>query len=122
MARKNVIPSFKMLDSVSISTDQTSSTTNVTNLDRATIVLEWTGTSPVGVVTVEAQKKEIQNAIADTSWIELDFGTTIAISGNTGNHVLILDNLDFTDIRVQYVATSGMGSLTATLTAKQIGG
>ena len=122
MARKNVIPSFKMLDSVSISTDQTSSTTNVTNLDRATIVLEWTGTSPVGVVTVEAQKKEIQNALADTSWIELDFGATIAISGNTGNHVLILDNLDFTDIRVQYVATSGMGSLTATLTAKQIGG
>lgn len=122
MARKNVIPSFKMLDSVSISTDQTSSTTNVTNLDRATIVLEWTGTSPVGVVTVEAQKKEIQNAIADTSWIELDFGATIAISGNTGNHVLILDNLDFTDIRLQYVSTSGVGAMTATLTAKQVGG
>jgi len=122
MARKNVIPSFKMLDSADISTNQTSSTTNVTHLDRATIVLEWTGTSPVGVVTVEAQKKETQNAVADTSWIELDFGVTIAISGDTGNHVLILDNLDFTDIRLQYVSTSGVGAMTATLTAKQVGG
>lgn len=111
-----------MLDAVDISTSQTSAATNITHLDRASIIVEWTGATPIGTLTVEARKKETQAQTADTSWITLDFGQTIDIVNNAGDHLLILDSLDFTDIRVVYTSVGGAGSLTATLTAKQVGG
>lgn len=115
MGRKNVIKSFKMFDAGDISGSITSSTTNVINQDKASIHLEWTGTSPVGTITVEARNGE------NDSWYELDFGTTISISGNSGDHQLVFNEMPFTDIRIQYASTSGTGSLDATFTSKTIG-
>jgi len=112
-----------MLDAVDITSNQLSSATNVTNLDRCSISLAWTGGgTPVGTVTVEARQKDANKASADQDWFTVDFGATISISGNSGSHLLIMDNLDFTDIRVRYTATSGSATLTAVLTAKQVGG
>lgn len=112
-----------MFDAVDLSVAQTSSSTNVTYLDRASITLEWTGSDAVGVITVEARKKKEAQSVADSDYKVLDFGSSIDITGVTGDHILIFDSLDFTDIRIQYVPTSGtVGTLTAVITAKQIGG
>jgi len=118
MSRKNVVKTYKMLESEDVSVNITSSTTNVINLDKASIVLEWSGTAPVGTVTIEATNDDPDKS---PLWRELDFGSTISISGNTGNHDLIFNELPFRAMRIQYVAGSGTGTLTATLTSKTVG-
>lgn len=125
MARKNVIPSHKMLDAVDLTADRTSETTKVANLDRASVFIDWTGSDAVGEIQFEARKiKESKpDAEADADWRTLDFGSTIDITGASGSHEVIFDALDFTDLRVKFVSTSGTtGTLTAVMTAKQIGG
>lgn len=123
MARKNVIDAHKMLDAVDITTNQTSEPTKTTFLDRASVSVNWTGSDAVGELVFEAKKQVPGKSTAESNWTALDFGTTINITGASGNHEIIFDALDFTDLRVRYVSTSGTtGTLTAVLTAKQIGG
>lgn len=115
MGRKNVVKSYKMIDAGDLSGNITSNTTNVINLDKASIHLVWSGSSPVGVITVEARNGD------NDSWYELDFGSAINISGNSGDHQIVFNELPFTSIRVKYAVTSGTGSIDATITAKVVG-
>lgn len=114
MGRKSVVKSFKMIDQGDISGNVTSAITNVINLDIASIAISWSGTSPIGSITVQARNGE-QEAFRD-----IDIGT-INVSGNTGNHDLIFTELPFTDLQVTYTATSGTGTLDAVLTSKVTG-
>ena len=109
MGRKNVLKSFKLFDQEDISVSATSAETSVINLDKASIAVAWTGTSPVGEITVEARNGE------KDAWVQLDIAT-MAISGNSGNHRILFLELPFTDIRMQYTSTSGTGNLDATIT------
>lgn len=93
----------------------TSNTTNVTYGDNIGIAVNWTGTSPVGTL-------DIQVSNDGTTWLSLDFGAAIAISGNTGNHLLNIKQLPYAQIRAVYTKTSGTGTLFASLTSKQVGG
>lgn len=115
MGRKNVVKSYKMIDSGDLSGSITSSIVNVINLDKASIHLVWSGTSPTGAITVEARNGE------KDSWYELDFGSSIDISGNSGDHQLVFNELAFTDIRIQYISTGGTGSIDASISAKVVG-
>lgn len=111
-----------MLNAVDLLSSQTSAATNTENVDKASIVLEWTGTAPVGEVTVEGRNfQNSANGPIASPWVTLDFDT-ITISGASGSHQLLFVELPFTEIRLQYARTSGSGSLTAVLTAKQVGG
>jgi hypothetical protein len=116
VARKNVIPSFKMIDAQSMASNITSSTVNVQNMDIASIHVSWSGAAPVGVLTVQARNG------AQDPWYDLDFGSPISVSGSPGDHQIVLESLPFTDIQLIYTATSGTGTMTAAITAKQIGG
>lgn len=116
MSRKHVVKSFKMLDAVSLAADQTSAATNVLQLDNATIHISWTGTAPVGVIAVQARNGEFD------PWFDLSFGSvTIDITGASGDHQILFKEMPFTDMRLKYIRTSGVGNLTATLTMKSIG-
>ena len=115
MGRKNVVKSYKMFDQEDISTSATSSITSVINQDKASISVSWSGTSPVGTLTVEARNGK------DESFYTLEFGAPIPISGNTGDHQLILSEMPFTDIRIQYTSTSGTGTMDAIITSKTVG-
>lgn len=114
--RKNVIKGFSMMDEVDISANATSSTVNVLNLDKASIYIDWAGSSPVGELTVEAKNGE------NSPWYALDFGVTIDVTGNTGDHLIILNEMPFEQLRIQYASTSGSGTISAYITAKQVGG
>lgn len=115
MARKNV-KSFAMLEDASLAGNLTGVVTNVQNLDKASIHISWTGTSPVGVVTVEARNSD------KDSWYTVDMGAAINISGNSGDHLLVFNELPFYDMRLQYTASSGTGTVDAIITMKQTGG
>lgn len=115
MSRKNVVKSYNIFDEVSIAATQISASTNVINLDNASVHVKWTGSSPVGVLTVQARNGE------NDAWYDLDMGGTISISGNSGDHQLVFNSLPFTDLRLIYTRTSGSGNLTAALTMKTVG-
>lgn len=117
MARKNVVKAYSMIEAGDLSGSITSAVTNVINMDKASIHLSWTGSSPVGVFTVQVRNGE------NDSWYNLTMGGgAINISGNSGDHQLMFNELPFTDIRLVYAATSGTGTVDAIITMKQVGG
>lgn len=116
MARKNIVASYAMIDAGDLSGNLTSEIVNVQNMDKGSVHLSWAGASPVGVVTVQARNG------ANDAWFNLSMGSAIAISGSSGDHQLIFNEMPFTDIRLQYTSTSGTGSMDAIITLKQTGG
>jgi len=116
MARKSVTKPFKTFDAANLAANATSSITNVENLDKASISIVFSGTAPVGVVTVE-----VRNGAKDSFQV-LDMGSTINITGASGTHQLVFNELPFTELRLQYTRTSGTGTMDATFTGKVIGG
>jgi hypothetical protein len=116
MGRRNLVHSYKMLDAITLTSTQTSATTNVEQMDNATIHIRWTGTAPVGTITVQARNGK------DDPWFDLSFGTAaIDITGASGDHQILFKEMPFTDITVKYNFVSGTGTLTATLTMRTIG-
>lgn len=113
--RKHVVKSFKMFDQANISGNATSEITNVMNLDKASIHLEWSSASIDGEILVEAR-----NGV-DDSWYVLDFNTTLAVNTDNSFMQIVLNELPFTDIRLRYVSTAGSGTIDATLTMKTTG-
>jgi hypothetical protein len=112
-----------MLDNIDLTSTQTSESTHTANLDRASVSIEWSGSDAVGTIEFEAKKAKKDVSTPELDWTTLDFGATIDITGASGNHEIIFDALDFTDLRVKFNSTSGtVGNLSAVLTAKQIGG
>ncbi len=105
-----------MLDASDISTNSTSAESVVLNQDIASIHVVWTGSSPVGVITVEAK-----NGDKDSAWRVLDMGATINVSGNSGEHDLTFTELPFHSLRIVYTAGGGTGSLDAVITSKTVG-
>lgn len=112
---KRVIDGYKMWDATSLAATNSTSATNIQYLDKASIFIEWTGSSPVGTLTVQARNK------SNGTWYDLDFGAAITVSGNTGDHQIVLNEIPFIDIRLTYTRTSGTGSITATLVSKATG-
>lgn len=115
MGRKSVVKSFQMIDSGDMSADITSEIVNVINLDQASVYVSWSGTSPVGEIKVEAQNGD------NETWYELDFNSTMTVSGNTGDLQIIFNQMPFTSIRLFYDRTSGIGTLNAVISMKVIG-
>lgn len=118
MGRKNTLINYLMFGSagcdMSVSST-TSSSTSVQNTDNIGIILSWTGTSPVGTVTISGSND-------NSTFVDLDFGSTISISGNTGSDLLNINQFPCAYIRIKYTKGSGTGTLTASMTTKQIGG
>jgi hypothetical protein len=113
--RKNVVRGFLMLDQADLSTNQQSIEVNTLNLDKASIYVDWTGTAPVGTLVVEAKNSE------SGDWFPLDFGSAIAVSGASGQHTILLNELPFYAIRLAYTTTSGSGAIDALIVAKTVG-
>ena len=119
--RKDVLnpKGFKIFNEVNISTNQTSDIIYVPYLDNIGIVVSWSGTSPVGELKVEVSNQQ-ENPNESMVWSELDFGSSIVISGNTGDHLISITQIPFNAVRLKYVSTSGTGTLTANIEAKMV--
>jgi hypothetical protein len=116
-ASRSLIRPFKQIADGAMSGDITGLTTNVEFIDSAVVYIEWSGTAPVGVFSAEFLKTPAGN-VNDEVWETIDFGQTIAISGNTGSHTLQFSEMPFTKIRPKYVRTSGVGALNVVIMAK----
>lgn len=79
------------------------------------IQASWTGTSPVGVLKLQASNhafdQNVNNGIlADAIWTDIP-GSSLSISSNTGDHMYDISEVYYEAIRVVYTATSGVGSI-----------
>lgn len=120
MGRKNVVKTYEIWNGVDLTTDPTSSHTDTINLDKASIFVEWSGSSPSGTLVVQGTNDD-PSASAAPTWYEIEMGGTISISGNSGSHSLVFTELPFAAIRLNYTNSSGTGTISATITAKTIG-
>lgn len=109
------------LAALDLSANVTTDITNVQFLDNIGIQIAWIGTAPVGEIFVQTSNDYIVNLIPGT-WTDLDFGTPINITGNSGNHIININQVPFVAIRLFYSRTSGTGTMTATAAFRQIGG
>ncbi len=84
--------------------------------------ISWSGTSPVGVITVEVSNTYAQNADGTQktagNWTALVLSSPTPVSGNTGTGFIDIDQLGSYAIRLKYTHTSGIGTLQATFSAK----
>ena len=122
---KRVLRPYRVISAGNMSADITSVETNVQFMDYVLLQLEWSGTSPVGNFNVQYLKLEAERNTATgvDIWDNIDFGGTIGanipISGSPGTHQIILNEIAFPKIRCFYDRTSGTGSLTVTIVAKE---
>lgn len=125
MARKDQVTNFQSFGAsgCDMSASQTSTISNVQFMDNIGLLLSWSGaSSPVGVFTVEVSNDYNPQTNTSGTWIALDFGSTISVSGASGSHEISINQLPFSWMRQKYARASGSGTLNVFLSSKQVGG
>ena len=117
---KNFLNSYSILNNVLMTGNQTSGAVQVPYLDNIGLQAVWTGTTPVGALVVECTEDDTTNTLITSTWTALDFGSAISVSGNSGNHIINMNQLPYKAVRVRYVFTSGTGNITVKITAKML--
>lgn len=126
---QTVIPSAQAspASTGSMGANITSAPTLLQSLTMVNYALSWTGTTPVGTVSVEASNDCVVNAeggVSGGTWnaLPLDLNgvtvTTIPVSGNTGNGMIDIDGLAAYAVRLIYTRVSGTGTLSVVVTGK----
>lgn len=117
----------KVITAGSMAGNLTSNPTILQSLTKVTYAVSWSGTTPVGTMSVQGSNDyalnpdgTVANAGTWTTFVLDVSGTpssTVAVSGNTGNGVIDLETGIYA-IRLIYTAGSGTGSLTAYFNGK----
>jgi hypothetical protein len=119
MGRKHVVSLdlFSSSDSqlpVDMSVDLESREIDTSQMDKASMHLKWAA-GPTGEFKVFAKNK------SDGDFYELSFGESLTIDGSDSEVQIILNEMPFVAIRLDYVAGTGAADLTALLTEKSVG-
>jgi hypothetical protein len=84
--------------------------------------VSWVGTAPVGTVNVQVSNTYTQNADGTVrnpgDWTTLTLSTPSLVSGASGNNFIDITATGAYAIRLQYVPTSGTGTMNATIAGK----
>lgn len=104
-----------IINAQSMAGNISSSAVNINETMLGGIQAIWTGTAPVGTLTV--QVSNAQPPTSDTDYT--DFGS-LAVSGNSGSDAFNLELLGFAYVRLVYTRTSGTGTMTATCNRKSL--
>ncbi len=105
----------------------TSAPTQLQSLSMVNYAFSWTGTSPVGTISIQASNDCTilpEGGVSGGTWntIPLISGgaavTSVPVTGNTGNGMVDIFGLAAYAVRAVYTYTSGVGTLTATVTGK----
>jgi hypothetical protein len=105
-----------------MSANITSKVTIIQKLSMIGYDISWTGTSPIGVLSVEVSNSYSENADGSVrnagNWTTLTLSAPANVSGNSGNGFIDIDATGAYAIRLVYTRTSGSGSMNAILCAK----
>lgn len=94
----------------------------VNNLSMIGYDVSWTGTAPVGTMSVQVSNTYTQNADGTTrntgNWTTLTLSGPAPVTGSSGNGFVDVDATGAYAIRLVYTRTSGTGTMNAVLAAK----
>lgn len=117
-----------VLNAGSMAGNLTSSPTILQSLTMVSYAISWTGSTPVGTVSVEGSNDYALTAVGTVAnagtWTPLELSvnglpsTTVTISGNTGKGIIDVVKTAIYAVRLIYTAGSGTGSLTAVINGK----
>lgn len=126
---QTVIPSAQgsPASTAAMTANITSAPTLLQSLTLANYAVSWSGTSPVGTLSVEASNDctvLTTGGVTGGTWnpVPLDLAgvtvTTIPVTGNTGKGMIDIAELAAFAVRLVYTFTSGTGTLAATFNGK----
>ena len=105
-----------------MTTTITSAVTIIQKLSSVSYSYSWSGTSPIGTVTVQVSNDYSTNADGSVrnsgTWDIVPLSASTNVSGNSGQGFIDLDGVGAFAIRTVYTPISGSGSLSATINAK----
>jgi len=94
----------------------------IDNISLISYDISWSGTSPVGVMSVQVSNTYSLNVDGTVNnagnWTTLTLSAATNVSGNTGNGGIDVDVTGFYAIRLVYTKTSGTGTMNAVVNAK----
>lgn len=121
-------PSGNPANGNSLAGNITSQPTIVQSMYAMSFGLVWTGTSPVGAVSVEGSNDFQLNAAGGVetagNWTTLVLNyngaavSSVPITGNSGHGLIDIVSTGIYAVRLVYTRTSGTGSMIVTLNAK----
>lgn len=113
---------FSVITNGAMSANITSKPTIIQKLSMIAYDISWTGTAPVGVMSVQVSNTYSENADGTVknagSWTTLTLSTSPAVSGSTGNGIIDVDATGAYAMRIVYTRTSGTGVMNAVICAK----
>lgn len=120
---------YPVIDAESMASSITSDVTIIQKLSMPSYSYSWSGTSPVGTISVQISNDYSQNADGSVKnegtwtaiYFQLDGGSMVnsaPVTGNTGTGFIDVPITGAFAIRTVYTRASGTGTLTATLAAK----
>ena len=128
MSTRTALRPQVVINAGSMSANITSTPTILQSLSMVSYSVAWTGTAPVGTLSVQVSNDyslnaagQVENAGTWTTIVMSVNGTpssTVSVSGNTGNAFLDIGQTAAYAVRVIYTAGSGTGSLTAVVAGK----
>ena len=126
MGRKNIIYTYKMLDSKDLDTSVNSTATVTTTIDHLSINIVWsgsTGTNTGAIVVQGTNKDPDASDFVAADYFDLTLsGGDVNLTGASGEHIIIFDKIPFRAIRLAYTnSTHAAGTVSAIISAKTIG-
>jgi hypothetical protein len=113
---------YSVISSGDMSGNITSSVTIINRIPNLSYSVSWTGSSPVGVITVEESNDYSLNPDGSVRnagiWNTMTLSGAAAVSGNSDHGIIKLSQVPSFAIRLVYTRTSGTGTLNAIITGK----
>ena len=103
---------YSLVTNGSMGASITSALQNLEQMMMAGIQANWSGTSPVGTLSLQISND-------NTTWTDYS-GSSTSVSGNTGNFMWNLWATPYQYIRVIYTRASGTGTLNVTVNGKGV--
>lgn len=116
LVSKQIIVDGSMTGTATVNSDEI----DVSGSDKVAIEASWTG-SPNGAFTVQGAVRLTTtgaSAGAGTNFQNITLSSSPTATGSPGSHLINLADMGFSKIRLQYVNTSGSGTLNAWITVK----
>lgn len=122
MASRPILSPYSVITNGDMSGNITSAVTVIQNTSMIGYDISWTGSSPVGSMSVEVSNTYSQNADGTVrnagNWTTLTLSSTTNVSGSPGNGFIDVDATGAFAIRLVYTRVSGTGTMNAIVTGK----
>jgi hypothetical protein len=113
---------FSVITDGDMSASITSKPTIIQKLSMIGYDIRWTGTSPIGDLTVQVSNTYSENADGSVrnsgTWTTLTLSATTSVASNSGNGYIDIDATGAYAIRLVYTRTSGTGTMNAVICGK----